>query len=104
MEIRTRFLRWFRKFLLRQIHAECRRLAKFYKLDETEMYKDIRILGILAALDDLGLREKKTLREIINWYLYGMDYVRAYAKAKKSERKYRNPFEFVDRQKDDPDS
>lgn len=90
MGIGDRFFRWFRKFLLNQIHAECRRLAKWYGLDELEMYKEVRIKGILAALDESSLREKKTLREIVNWYLYGMDYVRAYAKVKRNNKSSEN--------------
>lgn len=102
MEVRTRFLRWLRKFLLRQLQAEWKRLARWYKLDEQEFYNQGRWTGILNALDENSPHVKKTFREVVTWYLYGMRYVRAYAKAKKFERKVKNPLEFVDRQKDDP--
>lgn len=91
MEIRDKFLNWFRKLLLNQIHNECRWQAKINDMDELEFFTEVRVAGVLAALDNLDPRAKKTVREIVNWYLYGMVYVRAYARARKGDRSGKKP-------------
>lgn len=101
VEIRTRVLRWLRKYLLHQIRDYWKWMARFYKLDEQEFYNEGRWTGILNVLGEDGPLVKKTFREVLYWYLYGMDYVRAYVRGRVNQRKFKNPFEFVDRQKDD---
>jgi hypothetical protein len=86
MGVKSRLLRWFRRFLLKRLYAECKWQKLSNELDLDDFYKMGLWTGISNALDENSPHAKQTLREVINWFLYGMRYVRAYAYSKKGDR------------------
>lgn len=83
MGVKDKVFRWWRKFLLKRLQVYWRSLSKLHKLDEQKFYDLGRWTGILNALDENSPHVKKTYREVMNWYLYGMRYVRSYVQGAK---------------------